>query len=538
MSKHMLPASNATSALSPSSRSTKKRKDTTQGGCDHFSASLPAIPKRVKTAVADALFPSSATSDISRITPGPGQDFSINLARRSLFTSSRSTTPALKHEADATSESFFHIPQSHGSAKSMVTSASTTMRPPKQKTHAHIAPRKSVRSQSYECEEFEVTTSPVQALQPQAEQATQNTASKKASPPGLDIPPQQPGWSGFQSLRPVPGSPNLQRKHVPNVNSSVFDNSDVWNYIRSYLTSCPKSTVRSLDIPLLGYPLQRTLSVSWQQRLRKHGARATHSRDFTACLVFLTGSKGLCTNCSGKAEQPFEECIALPAGVSQELTEHFGVFSCSNCFVQSHSHPCVFVRLQNQARTPTPGTANSTRLTMGTFTSTDGVLEPSRPQRNGVSESSDGNPAVKQYPLASVDSKMDPAIQAAEEAPTLEGETWEFAPGRVRVATDKGLEDVAFSNAYLNHNQSIQISDQVACRVVTIKACTSHSFTVDPDRMQVCFVASGKLSVKIQGKDFKLGPHGLIKINPGVSVTVENWHYVDAKVQITAIVVD
>lgn len=56
--------------------------------------------------------------------------------------------------------------------------------------------------------------------------------------------------------------------------------------------------------------------------------------------------------------------------------------------------------------------------------------------------------------------------------------------------------------------------------------------------MQVCFVASGKLSVKIQGKDFKLGPHGLVKINPGVSATAENWHYVDAKVQITAIVVD
>lgn len=140
-------------------------------------------------------------------------------------------------------------------------------------------------------------------------------------------------------------------------------------------------------------------------------------------------------------------------------------------------------------------------------------------------------------------------------ADMLEMEDWEVAPGRVRdersasptsksafavfwawfIRADHSV-DVAFSNAYLTTNQAVSVSENIAFNVIVIKPGGSHRWSEDDDRVRICSLAGGKLSVKLDKTEpFQIGPNGMFKVKPGVACSVENRMYMDAVIHVTSV---
>lgn len=138
-------------------------------------------------------------------------------------------------------------------------------------------------------------------------------------------------------------------------------------------------------------------------------------------------------------------------------------------------------------------------------------------------------------------------------ADMLEMEDWEVAPGRVRdersasptsksafpwaqsILTDSST-DVAFSNAYLTSNQAVSVSEDIAFNVIVVKPGGTHRWTEDHDKVRICSLAGGKLSVKLDKTEpFQIGPNGMFKVKPGTACSVENRMYVDAVIHVTSV---
>jgi hypothetical protein len=89
------------------------------------------------------------------------------------------------------------------------------------------------------------------------------------------------------------------------------------------------------------------------------------------------------------------------------------------------------------------------------------------------------------------------------------------------------------SGAYLTSNKSIQISDDLAVRVDVINWGSTLRFEPEKDKIRSCFVASGKLKIKIDGEpEFTIGPHGHFKVRPGVACSAQNRLYTSAVLHI------
>ncbi|KAK4200981.1 hypothetical protein QBC40DRAFT_172508 [Triangularia verruculosa] len=182
----------------------------------------------------------------------------------------------------------------------------------------------------------------------------------------------------------------------------------------------------------------------------------------------------------------------------------------------------------------------STRYQLRTRSAATGYVytqpppQPSEALPVAEQPASDVEKHPQQQPPASLISKgeaPDGAVAASglviPEA-VLEMEEWEVAPGRIR-EQDPSPETIAFSKSYLSSAHAVDVHEDVAFRVDTIKS--GHSFKIEADshQLRLCSLASGKLRVKIGDEpEFVIGPHGMFKIKAGSSCNVSNRMYIDA----------
>lgn len=77
----------------------------------------------------------------------------------------------------------------------------------------------------------------------------------------------------------------------------------------------------------------------------------------------------------------------------------------------------------------------------------------------------------------------------------------------------------------------IAVSPRYSANVLCLKPGQSHHWPVEVSKARMCYVCSGKISVKIgAGEPVKLGPIGLILIRPGQTCVASNPFYSDAKI--------
>ncbi|KAK3941389.1 hypothetical protein QBC46DRAFT_258636 [Diplogelasinospora grovesii] len=119
----------------------------------------------------------------------------------------------------------------------------------------------------------------------------------------------------------------------------------------------------------------------------------------------------------------------------------------------------------------------------------------------------------------------------------LHMEDWELGEGRI-VGTQGGSSSgLAFAPNYITtRRQSVQVRDNIAFFSTSIPSGTMHRFEPDLENTRVCAVASGKITVQVDGEpEFKLGPQGMFPLQPGASCTVLNTCYALAVLHITSV---
>ncbi|OAQ97182.1 hypothetical protein LLEC1_00976 [Akanthomyces lecanii] len=102
----------------------------------------------------------------------------------------------------------------------------------------------------------------------------------------------------------------------------------------------------------------------------------------------------------------------------------------------------------------------------------------------------------------------------------LQMEPWEVAPGRMVDATCG--ENIGYSNAYLNGREPVEVSQDVAFNVITIKPGDTARWEAHESQLRTCSVASGKIEVKIGTNKFGMGPNSVFVIRPGEPCVATN----------------
>lgn len=87
----------------------------------------------------------------------------------------------------------------------------------------------------------------------------------------------------------------------------------------------------------------------------------------------------------------------------------------------------------------------------------------------------------------------------------------------------------------MTQSEPITIADDVGVNVAVIKAGSNKRWARDTSKLRVCYVAEGKLHVKLGEQRFDIGRRGTFKIAPGEVCVAENRHYGDAEVSCTTI---
>lgn len=79
------------------------------------------------------------------------------------------------------------------------------------------------------------------------------------------------------------------------------------------------------------------------------------------------------------------------------------------------------------------------------------------------------------------------------------------------------------------------MSEDVGINDIVVERGRSHHWPAEKDKLRICYVAAGKVLVKMGGEKFRQGPNSSLVIRPGKTCTVENRSYVDAVVHCTTI---
>lgn len=95
--------------------------------------------------------------------------------------------------------------------------------------------------------------------------------------------------------------------------------------------------------------------------------------------------------------------------------------------------------------------------------------------------------------------------------------------------------DVAFSTTYLSQSQAVTVARDIAFQVIVIKPGTMHTWKDTAHTLRICSIATGKVKVKMHGKEFTIGPNGMFKVGPGVECTAMNLLYVDTTIHISVL---
>ncbi|KAK1762216.1 hypothetical protein QBC33DRAFT_564041 [Phialemonium atrogriseum] len=367
----------------------------------------------------------------------------------------------------------------------------------------------------------------------------------------------------------------------PNASWAAASQSPLWRYLRTILPNTVTLPKYAPALELLALPQRRLLPDSVQDRFRDGLVdMEVDVRIVCAILLYLTGARGLCNNCSdpkGAASNMFDMCVALRPSASAALKKTFGPSTCCNCYLGGLMRPCVMVR-SNLPDTESLEQVNGLDLPeapkeelsqlpdekeeevverrwssrLMTLNSARASTRTSLSRENStvkptlvtpVPIPTFGQTALRKPAAAAAAGPATSAVVAPPDinnlAASLELEDWEFAPGRIRDEGEgeEGPENIAFSTAFVSQNQTVAVAPDVTFRVQMVKPGECARFTADPDRLRICSVASGKVRVKglVAGQDFAVGPNGVWKIKGGAACVVENRLYLDAVVHVSSV---
>ncbi|KAI9149578.1 hypothetical protein HJFPF1_11633 [Paramyrothecium foliicola] len=303
--------------------------------------------------------------------------------------------------------------------------------------------------------------------------------------------------------------------------------SDPMTYLSSVSAPGQHVPQRPDILWMVKLPKQRDLPISW---LHQHRGEKLDGTTYAIALAFITGKEVTgqerCTQVASLSTARLSKPCVAPPSLPGMLLEHFSKTpTCVGCkywsILQRQTNRCDWARGQ-PSQTSAETTAESTD---------DGLdmrKSRGRPRR------------VQAEPILIRDEPAPPAVRvneamsaAGRAASQLEMEEWEFAPGRRMDSSSN--ETIAISSAYQTANHPIEVSEDVGINDIVIERGRSHQWHAEKDKLRICYVASGKVLVKMGDETFRQGPNSSLIIRPGKTCTVENRFYVDAVVHCTTI---
>ncbi|KAI1390376.1 uncharacterized protein F4822DRAFT_234411 [Hypoxylon trugodes] len=365
--------------------------------------------------------------------------------------------------------------------------------------------------------------------------------------PSLALKYMEPGK--FATLQPMHDGYELDGSQQPRTSSAITDLPDagkqvrdsieLWRYTQSQLAYTPLYPIPERGhVRELLQSLTRVRDVVFNPYSRTRFCEIG-PYDISAMVVQVTGeeAKVPCSNCK-KGKGPFAGCYVMPVEAPSDLRR--SIWGCANCLYNSNQCRCDLNKQsleefprpkRGRPRLTTPGSSNSRPViniekkrpmkrrqsnlsnavaTSGATTGTD-LRFASPPHTRSAKKKAKGTSICgsKRDPSHGVDGTV--AINPAQ---MLELETWEVAPGRIGDEGSDVTKNFAFSNAYLAQNHAVQIGRDIAFQVVTIKPGTTYSWGSSAKRLRLCSLASGKLQIKMHGKEFTMGPNGMVRIKP------------------------
>ncbi|KAF6824792.1 hypothetical protein CPLU01_10656 [Colletotrichum plurivorum] len=355
-------------------------------------------------------------------------------------------------------------------------------------------------------------------------------------------------------------------------------------YVKYFLSPAYRLPAERPDFKaLLKLPLKRGFPPEWQSKHTGVGGLAPKAA--ISLLVFLTGdiSATPCAVCTDPTtqENTLTPCIVLCSSAPSWLQETVSA-SCASCQWRTHykrwKNTCTLTPRPTRSTpihpplpkiAPAPAVPNTVTLipppalfpyapprradpapVTGPTPAATAPKPPTPvpvPRYGSQAQVSNGRPSspptrrVTRHSLQAAEANAPaPAgpSMVGNEAPAdmLEMEDWEVAPGRVRDERSASPTNVAFSNAYLTSNQAVSVSEDIAFNVIVVKPGGTHRWTEDHDKVRICSLAGGKLSVKLDKTEpFQIGPNGMFKVKPGTACSVENRMYVDAVIHVTSV---
>ncbi|KAK3361608.1 hypothetical protein B0T24DRAFT_538569 [Lasiosphaeria ovina] len=373
---------------------------------------------------------------------------------------------------------------------------------------------------------------------------------------------QEPLASPKQAAKHLDGKASVQRAAAPMQATAVVRpelvdrEADLW----TYLCCC---VGKILPIPdnenmrcLLSLPRVRDI----HQNLQKGRLRDPDLRQLMALAIQATGTevKKACTHCRRKGGT-WDICVNAPPGVDLRETLSTSCRCCASCLLSAVPSQCSVKNVskglldsvsdQRGGRPRRPDTAVddeegedefSQLLPDATEDENDGDNEDDsvflrRSKRRASTEGTEP-PTKRKAVTLMIPSRVREAPSSTNANPkthVLEMEDWETGAGRI---ADKAQTNVAFSTAYLSTNQVVQVADNVTFLTAIVASGTTHRFTADAGKIRICTVANGKVRVDVAGEpQFTVGPRGMFRINRGTACSVQNWCYVDAILQVTAV---
>ncbi|KUI58926.1 hypothetical protein VP1G_06181 [Cytospora mali] len=305
---------------------------------------------------------------------------------------------------------------------------------------------------------------------------------------------------------------------------------------------------------LLALPKQRT--IEWNNATRNRWS-VSGKIDIVALIMQLTGedSPSPCNKCTSDPE--YGQWVGCKVMSSTMASEALNIYGCANCVYHGKQTYCS-LKIWNRQRATKQIQSQQSSLQKK---SRDGSAQGSSAEDTDQSESSATETTTAKDKIAQDSNEEHPMYHdssgaAIREKPSqrqdvslvsadrgivtpLMMEPWEKAPGRIRSRNSEGMDNIAFSKSYLANGHEIPVCGEAAFRVVIIRSGHVHHFKPQSDTTRLCSIASGKLSVHMDGEDpFTIGSHGMFRILPDFGCLVESEIYDDVIVHVTSINVE
>lgn len=87
----------------------------------------------------------------------------------------------------------------------------------------------------------------------------------------------------------------------------------------------------------------------------------------------------------------------------------------------------------------------------------------------------------------------------------------------------------------MTSHDAITVADEVGVNVEVVKSGYSKRWGAADNKLRICYVAQGKLNVRMGNKKLEIGRRGTFKISPGSTCIAENRQYDDAEISCTTI---